>query len=385
MATGGPSGFGPGDPDRPHQTTLSANRSLAGHSDLHHPPDVLPAPTTQPAFSALTYSTLRDAASTLDDLAVSWRPIATSNTLYSSASSPAILARPSAELFEYASQLNAPNYAGDCVAPTALQDASQQGLDIMYAWPGTGDSSMSLSTPDPGSLTSPFLRSYEMLAQTSEHGISDSEATGYVKPEAVESWQQQQRQPGQDAKIEASPHKRAKKSSGQDVASASATLQAAPMTAGAGGSKTKLRSASRASRNVQHRPEETPQERRSRNSHNLVEKQYRNRLNMQFEVLMNTLPEAMRSPTGGGGGGGGGDSDGGPQQALDLGERRLSKAQVLDMSARYIRSLERERDKLESEREGLLADIQKMSDMFLSDGSRGGAPGNWRGPGGATG
>ncbi|GAB1320556.1 hypothetical protein MFIFM68171_10766 [Madurella fahalii] len=402
VAAGGPSGFGPGDLDRPYQPTLSANRSLAGHSDLSYPADVLPAPD-QPAFSATPYPALHDPASPLDALAVSWRPVATSSTLYSSTSSPAVSAHPSAGLFEHASQLNAPDsYTGDYIAPVALQDASQQGVD-MYRWLEAGDGRMDLSTADPGSLSSPSLPSYEMLAETPEDGISDSEAAVYRGSEGIESWQQQQQQQesSQDAEIAAARHKRAKTSSDRDIASASAVPQAGPKTAKAGGGRAKLRSASRASRNVQYRPEETPQERKSRNSHNLVEKQYRNRLNMQFEVLMNTLPEAMRSPPGAAPSlSGGGDSDGGagagagsgagsgPQQALDLGERRLSKAQVLDMSARYIRLLERERDKLECEREGLLADMQKMRETFLkygADGVRGPGPGSGRGPGGAIG
>lgn len=45
---------------------------------------------------------------------------------------------------------------------------------------------------------------------------------------------------------------------------------------------------------------------------------------------------------------------------FDLGEKRLSKAQVLDMSARYIRSLERERDELEEQQVELLENMRRM-------------------------
>ncbi|KAJ3453839.1 hypothetical protein MRS44_018471 [Fusarium solani] len=57
----------------------------------------------------------------------------------------------------------------------------------------------------------------------------------------------------------------------------------------------KLRSASRTSKNSRSRPNDTPKERRTRASHNLVEKQYRNRLNAQFESLLSALPEQLRA------------------------------------------------------------------------------------------
>ena len=152
----------------------------------------------------------------------------------------------------------------------------------------------------------------------------------------------------------------------------------------------KLRSASQKSKNVKHsdRDDETVEERRSRTSHNLVEKQYRNRLNQQFESLLNALPESMRSPTPGsmiisstGGGGIGSGEDGATQEqrntSIDLGaEKRLSKAEVLDMSRRYIQTLERERDKLELERKELIGDMDRLRAMY----ARGDEHGNM-GPG----
>ena len=53
------------------------------------------------------------------------------------------------------------------------------------------------------------------------------------------------------------------------------------------------------------------------------------------------------------------------QGGVDLGERRLSKAQVLDMSAKYIRTLEREREELEEQREELMENLQRMSEMCV--------------------
>jgi predicted nuclease with TOPRIM domain len=55
------------------------------------------------------------------------------------------------------------------------------------------------------------------------------------------------------------------------------------------------------------------------------------------------------------------------------GQRRLSKAQVLDLSARYIRSLERERNRLEEEREVLFESVQRLRERCGWE---------WRGEGG---
>ena len=138
--------------------------------------------------------------------------------------------------------------------------------------------------------------------------------------------------------------------------------------------KSKLRSASRSSKNIVPRPSESAEERKTRNSHNMVEKQYRNRLNAQFESLLNALPDSVKSPAGTSGSGG--ESDGAPGASGHLGERRLSKAEVLDMSRRYIQSLESQRDRLEQEREGLQGDISRLrSANAQGRGSEGGSGG----------
>lgn len=71
----------------------------------------------------------------------------------------------------------------------------------------------------------------------------------------------------------------------------------------------------------------------ARTNHNLVEKQYRTRLNGQFEILLQCLP---REAIGG----------------VD-GEKRVSKAEVLVLAKEYIRELERKRKMLEEENFGL--------------------------------
>lgn len=90
-------------------------------------------------------------------------------------------------------------------------------------------------------------------------------------------------------------------------------------------SQKKQRSASLASIN-------SPVSQDSRNSHNLIEKQYRNRLNMQFESLLETLP---KRPVG------------------EDGEKRVSKAEVLVHANQYIQQLEEETRVLEGKNENL--------------------------------
>lgn len=119
------------------------------------------------------------------------------------------------------------------------------------------------------------------------------------------------------------------------------------------GSKTRLRSASRASKNANHNPPATAEEKRSRECHNQVEKQYRNRLNAQFENLLDALPENMRK------GEGGGDGDHG-YEGFGSSERKVSRAEVLDMARRHIKLLERECALLEGERDELRDNVVRL-------------------------
>ena len=129
----------------------------------------------------------------------------------------------------------------------------------------------------------------------------------------------------------------------------------------------KLRSASRTSKNTHHKPAETPEERRSRASHNLVEKQYRNRLNAQFENLLNVLPDHVRS-------GGPGEEDDSEGPMPDTTDRRVSKAEVLEMARRHIKSLERNNSALARERDELAEQVEMMRNAKQSQ-SPGGAKG----------
>jgi hypothetical protein len=125
------------------------------------------------------------------------------------------------------------------------------------------------------------------------------------------------------------------------------------------GNRSKLRSASRTSKNTHHNPPVTVEERKSRETHNNVEKQYRNRLNAHFESLLSALPDRMQA-----GDGEDGDEGGDNDVDFDPADRRVSKAEVLEMARRHIKSLERECAVLESERDELRDNMEKLRWLF---------------------
>ncbi|CAK7269491.1 hypothetical protein SEPCBS57363_003629 [Sporothrix epigloea] len=92
----------------------------------------------------------------------------------------------------------------------------------------------------------------------------------------------------------------------------------------------------------------TLEERRVRQNHNIVEKQYRNRLNSQFERLLSILPaNRLDGPDMG--------------QSVDLDDRRMSKAEVLKLARRRIYSLNDEIQKLNTESESLRSSVQTLN------------------------
>jgi hypothetical protein len=86
---------------------------------------------------------------------------------------------------------------------------------------------------------------------------------------------------------------------------------------------------------------------RERTSHNQVEKQYRNRLNGQFETLLSSLPNN--------------DDRNGAKS-------RVSKAEVLMLAKRHIVQLEREKMMLEGQRVELESDLEELKRRFVEMG-----------------
>ncbi len=85
----------------------------------------------------------------------------------------------------------------------------------------------------------------------------------------------------------------------------------------------------------------------ARTNHNQVEKQYRNRLNGQFETLLQILPK----------------EDGGHG-----GEKRVSKVEVLVLAKQHIIELEREKRTLEAENMDLENSIDELKKRWVGLG-----------------
>ncbi|KAK0646054.1 hypothetical protein B0T16DRAFT_152434 [Cercophora newfieldiana] len=276
-----------------------------------------------------------------------------SSSTYSSASSPLISAPPSVGLYGQQSQQTSPSvYGGSYVSPTTLQ-----GFDLYPS------DNFGLVTPESCVFASPALP---------ESNLNDLELAAYDDEE--EAMYGVNEIAAKDLPIDMSQHKRARTVSEQDAGtrwihlmspgtdgSPLSTDSALATAIGDGGSsssssssskgKSKLRSASRTSKNANHKIDETTEERKTRNAHNIIEKQYRNRLNARFEGLLGVLPNSVRSS-----GTGNGD-----------GEVRLTKGDVLDMSVTYIKDLENHHDELEKEREELNSSIDRLHAMLANE------------------
>lgn len=117
----------------------------------------------------------------------------------------------------------------------------------------------------------------------------------------------------------------------------------------------------------------TAEERRARHSHNIVEKQYRNRLNAQFVRLLAVLPADQRDGNGprrkstGGGSSGSGD-DAATVARSPLEEKRLSKAEVLDLATKRIKTLEYETLRLQKENSELIHSVDAMTGCVVNRG-----------------
>jgi len=115
------------------------------------------------------------------------------------------------------------------------------------------------------------------------------------------------------------------------------------------------------------RGEERGSNPKSRSNHNQVEKQYRNRLNSQFELLLSTLPkEELPSSS----------SSNCPEMSRgdEYGEgetdamRRVSKAEVLVLAERHIKRLERESQELEEDNADLKARVGELKRVWVERG-----------------
>jgi hypothetical protein len=87
----------------------------------------------------------------------------------------------------------------------------------------------------------------------------------------------------------------------------------------------------------------------SRTNHNMVEKQYRNRLNSQFDTLLSVLPDAVMD-----------------SRVSGSEERKISKAEVLILAMQHISQLEKAGSQLKGERDALLEKLNLLKGNWAS-------------------
>ncbi|KAH6874210.1 hypothetical protein B0T10DRAFT_552961 [Thelonectria olida] len=118
----------------------------------------------------------------------------------------------------------------------------------------------------------------------------------------------------------------------------------------------------RSSASQQEDPRITFAQKRARDCHNRVEKQYRDRLNSRYITLLNMIPvRAVTSQTDSEESGSAStDESVGLRGKVHNDSRGVSRGEILDAARQYIQTLEREEEVLQREREQLLRRIKKM-------------------------
>jgi len=96
-----------------------------------------------------------------------------------------------------------------------------------------------------------------------------------------------------------------------------------------------------------------------RTQHNMIERQYRSRLNGQFETLLQILPSSMRELTA--------RNPNGLIDTRSLG-KNVSKAEVLVMAIQYIQELENKGKQLGEDNERLTAHTQRLESNWVNAG-----------------
>jgi len=92
---------------------------------------------------------------------------------------------------------------------------------------------------------------------------------------------------------------------------------------------------------------ETSSSEGARTNHNQVEKEYRNRLNSQFKMLLQSLPR---------------------EEGLSSADKGVSKVEVLVLAREHIEELERERAVLTGENQELQGSVIELKGMWVGLG-----------------
>lgn len=96
------------------------------------------------------------------------------------------------------------------------------------------------------------------------------------------------------------------------------------------------------------KPDETPEHRRARTTHNMVEQEYRRRLTTSFQQLLDSLPGDILAD---------GDADGASPETQRKKQQRMSKADVLARTVRIIKFLE-------SDVQGIKREVGQMKEQL---------------------
>ncbi|KAK7403184.1 hypothetical protein QQX98_011048 [Neonectria punicea] len=246
-------------------------------------------------------------------------------------------------------------YGGALVSPSSMHSSQQSQYAFGSSWEdhmGQEGSTPTVTTPAGQISTNPWTDPDELQQELDQDQESRPRKAARSRKQKKDSRKSvdSRKGPSPEANSPSSASQHSRASAGSKATSMASSSVASSSTSSSRLSK--LRSASRTSKNSFTKPSDTPEDRRTRASHNLVEKQYRNRLNAQFESLLNALPEQIRAS------GDGEDSDGGAP--VDWGDRRVSKGEVLEMARKHIESLERERDTLEREKNELQGSLHQL-------------------------
>lgn len=117
----------------------------------------------------------------------------------------------------------------------------------------------------------------------------------------------------------------------------------------------------RAKKNINYSENEEKMEpiSNTKTSHNMVEKQYRNRLNGQFSTLLGVLPPDLVAA----------EVEGYVRDGASA-EKKVSKAEVLVLARSRIENLEREKRELEGGKNALFQDMQRLKGDWVRLGGQ---------------
>ncbi|KAK2667138.1 hypothetical protein RAB80_017559 [Fusarium oxysporum f. sp. vasinfectum] len=263
-------------------------------------------------------------------------------------------------------------YGSELVSPSSIQSCGHYDSGFAGHWDGTlshGACTPNVSMPTRHVANNPWAELDEAPQDNNPAPAPQPKRTPRTRRKKKEAHNASEASQGRSSSAGAG----AGAPSLSDVASPSSTSRnsrtsinskstsTASMASSTPSRQRKLRSASRTSKNNRDKPNDAPEERWARASHNRVEKHYRNRLNVQFESLLNVLPAKTRHDAKGNG-------DDIESDGTNNPDRRVSKGEVLEMARKRIQALEREGNELRRKNLELQGSLRRLKGS-ASDGT----------------